>query len=64
MACEEKRKLMIKINQSLSTKESLKSQFISVLNNHVDTRDILSMMTSAKEKTDLIQKTTSIINLL
>ncbi len=61
---EENRKLMIKINQSLSTKEHLKSQFIYVFNNYVTTREAFSMITSAKEKTDLLQKTISNINRL
>jgi hypothetical protein len=64
IAGEENRKLMIRINQSLSTKENLKSQFIYIFNNYVTARDAFSMMTSAKEKTDLLQKTLSNINLL
>lgn len=64
IAGEENRKLMIRINQNLSTKENLKSQFIYIFNNYVTARDAFSMMTSTKEKSDLLQKTISTINLL
>jgi hypothetical protein len=55
---------MVKINQDLSTKENLKSQFIYIFNNYVTARDAFGMMTSAKDKNDLFQSTISNIKML
>jgi hypothetical protein len=61
---EENKRLMVKINQDLSTKENLKSQFIYIFNNYVTARDAFGMMTSAKDKNDLFQSTISNIKML
>ncbi|WP_154647952.1 BfmA/BtgA family mobilization protein [Pedobacter arcticus] len=61
---EENRKLMIKISQSMSTKENLKSQFLYIFNNYVTARDAFGMMTSAKDKAELSQTTIANIKML
>jgi hypothetical protein len=61
---EENKRLMVKINQDLSTKENLKSQFIYIFNNYFTARDAFGMMTSAKDKNDLFQSTISNIKML
>ncbi|RKD16243.1 hypothetical protein BCY91_05045 [Pelobium manganitolerans] len=62
--CEENRRLMVKINQSLSTKEQLKVQFLNILKSYADARDAFGMMTSAKDKAELFQKTIANIKML
>lgn len=61
---EEGRKLMIKISQSMSTKENLKSQFLYIFNNYITARDAFGMMTSAKDKAELSQKAIANIKML
>jgi hypothetical protein len=52
------------ISAKLSTKEQLKSQFHFILSSYIKGRDAFGMMTSAKEKEELIQKTKNQIDLL
>jgi hypothetical protein len=61
---DESRKLMLKISQSMSTKENLKLQFLYIFNNYVTARDAFGMMTSAKDKAELSQKTIANIKML
>ncbi|HTN19708.1 MAG TPA: BfmA/BtgA family mobilization protein [Pelobium sp.] len=61
---EDTRRLMLRINQSLNSKEHLKSQFIYIFNNYVTARDAFGMMTSAKDKAELSQKTIANIKML
>ena len=48
----------------LSTKEQLKKQFHYILGTYIKSRDAFSMMTSAKDKEDLIRITRNQIDLL
>jgi hypothetical protein len=48
----------------LSTKEQLKTQFLYILGAYIKSRDNFSMMTSAKEKEELIKITRNQIDLL
>jgi hypothetical protein len=48
----------------LSTKEQLKKQFYYILGTYIKSRDAFSMMTSAKEKEELIRTTINQIDLL
>lgn len=52
------------ISGKLTTKERLKIQFHYILNHYIKNRDAFGMMTSAKEKDELIQKTKNQIDLL
>ncbi len=52
------------ISTKLSAKEELKSQFHFILNSYIKGRDAFSMITPAKEKEELIQKTKNQIDLL
>lgn len=61
---EENQKLMMKISHSLTTKENLKSQFLYIFNSYVNARDAFGMMTSAKDKSELFQKTVGSIKML
>ncbi|WP_286778681.1 MULTISPECIES: BfmA/BtgA family mobilization protein [Sphingobacterium] len=52
------------ISASLATKESLKEQFRYILETYIRTRDSFGMMTSAKEKDELVRSTRKQIDLL
>ncbi|SEB21572.1 BfmA/BtgA family mobilization protein [Pedobacter hartonius] len=52
------------ISRKLTSKEQMKIQFHYIMNNYIKNRDAFGMMTSAKEKDDLIQKTKHQIDLL
>ncbi|MGM1431251.1 BfmA/BtgA family mobilization protein [Sphingobacterium lactis] len=52
------------ISASLATKEALKDQFRYILENYIRTRDGFGMMTSAKEKEELVRVTRKQIDLL
>lgn len=52
------------ISASLATKESLKEQFRYILETYIRTRDGFGMMTSAKEKEELVRVTRKQIDLL
>lgn len=52
------------ISESLATKESLKEQFRNILENYIRTRDSFGMMTSAKEKDELVRSVKKQIDLL
>ncbi|QIH36760.1 BfmA/BtgA family mobilization protein [Sphingobacterium sp. DR205] len=52
------------ISESLATKESLKEQFRYILENYIRIRDGFGMMTSAKEKEELVRSVKKQIDLL
>ncbi len=52
------------ISASLATKESLKEQFRYILETYIRTRDGFGIMTSAKEKEELVRVTRKQIDLL
>ncbi|MGY0039326.1 BfmA/BtgA family mobilization protein [Pedobacter sp. NJ-S-72] len=57
-------KVLTVISGKLSAKERLKNQFHHILNSYVKSRDAFGMMTSGKEKEELIQITRNQIDLL
>nr|WP_305852148.1 BfmA/BtgA family mobilization protein [Sphingobacterium sp. HMA12] len=52
------------ISANIATKEALKDQFRYILENYIRTRDGFGMMTSAKEKEELVRVTRKQIDLL
>jgi hypothetical protein len=54
--------VMRTIVSKLDTKEKLKREFLFILDNYIKTRESFGMMTSAKEKDELINKTRTFTN--
>lgn len=57
-------KLMETIRKNQKSKEQLKAQFLFILDSYIKSRDAFGMMTSAREKEELITVTKSQISLL
>ena len=57
-------KILNTILDSLNSKQALKAQFTFILDNYIRSRDSFGMMTSAREKEDLIALTKELIRLL
>jgi hypothetical protein len=57
-------KLMEVVSKNQKSKEQLKAQFLFILDNYIKSRDAFGMMTSAREKDELISVTKSQISLL
>lgn len=56
--------MMDTIQKSLKSKEQLKAQFLHILDGYIKSRDAFSMMTSGREKEDLIAVTKAQVSLL
>lgn len=56
--------LMLVITAKLDAKEKLKNKFVYILENYIRIRDSFTMMTSGREKEELINKTMQQINQL
>jgi hypothetical protein len=56
--------IMEAVQQGLKSREALKSQFIFILDSYIKSRDAFGMMTSARDKEDLITATKAQISLL
>jgi hypothetical protein len=54
--------VMRTIVSKLDTKEKLKREFLFILDNYIKTRESFGLMTSAKEKDELINKTRAFTN--
>lgn len=52
------------ISDKLATKEQLKMKFLYILDNYIRSRDAFGMMTSAREKEELVQHTKKQIEIL
>ena len=57
-------RLMDAILQSQKNRETLKAQFISILEAHIKSREVFTMMTSSREKEELIAVTKKQVRLL
>jgi len=56
--------IMDTMQKGLKSKEALKSQFLHILDGYIRSRDAFGMMTSGREKEELIAVTKSQISLL
>ncbi len=56
--------LMLVVTAKLDTKEKLKNKFVYIIENYIRIRDSFTLMTSGKEKEDLINKTMHQVNQL
>ena len=56
--------MMETIQKSLKSKEQLKMQFLHILDSHIKSRDAFGLMTSGKEKEELISVTKAQVSLL
>jgi hypothetical protein len=56
--------LMEAMQKSLKSKEALKAQFLFILDSYIKSRDAFGMMTSGREKEELISVTKAQVSLL
>ena len=54
--------MMSLISTKLDTKEKLKNEFIYILENYIRARDSFTIMTSGREKEELMNKTMQLVN--